>query len=111
MSVKILTESKGYEPICRIVVNDLYQPKLNTFSVKVKELFGRLNGSTKDMYIEYIRRGHQRADIAFDAELKTVGAEAVIDIHSESKIQEIRGDVYILSTIQCIAMKKQGENV
>ena len=111
MSVKILTETKGYEPICKVVVNDLYQPKLSTLSVKLKELFGRLNGSTKNMYIEYIHVAQQRADMAFDAELKNVGAEAAFNIHTESKIQEIRGDVYILTTIQCIAMKKQGENV
>ena len=109
--VKLLTNTDGFTPIGNVVVNHLFQPKLNTFGAKVKIMFGRINGSTKEMYASFIKEATDEADKELSEKLSSLNADGVYNIHSDTRIQEVGGDVYILTTIQCIAMKEiQEEN-
>ena len=104
--MKLLTGTDGFNPIGHVVVNHLFQPKLNTFGAKVKIMFGRINGSTKEMYASFIKEATDEADKELSEKLSSLNADGVYNIHSDTRIQEVGGDVYILTTIQCIAMKE-----
>jgi len=104
--VKVVTNTDGYQVIGNVAVNKLAQPNLVKLSVKIKELFGRLNGTTREMYQGHIDDANQKADEAFDKQLKDMGADAVTQIRTNTQMSEIRGDVYILSTIEAVALKE-----
>ncbi|NBK99597.1 MAG: hypothetical protein EOM50_16590 [Erysipelotrichia bacterium] len=104
--VKVVTSPEGYQVIGHISVNKLAQPNLVKLTVKIKELFGRLNGSTREMYQTYIDEADKQADDAFNKQLEDLNADAVTQIRTNTEVFEIRGDVYILSKIEALALKE-----
>jgi len=102
---KVVANTDGYEVIGHVNIDTLAQPNLSTLRVKIKELFGRLNGTTREMYQGHIDDANQKADESFHKYLEEMDADAVTQIHTDTKIFELRGDVYIQTKVEAIALK------
>lgn len=104
----VVSELNDYEVIDHVVIEVMHQPKV--FGLRLKELFGRINGSTKDFYEGYIGDAINKAKIELLRQSDALGADAVCGIDIKSNLRDIRGDVYISATAQGIALKKRKES-
>lgn len=101
----IVSNFENYQVIDHVVVEVMHQPKV--FGIRIKELFGRLNGSTKDFYEEYMRDATQKAKVDLMRACDALGADALSNIDVRTNLRDIRGDVYISATAQGIALKEK----
>jgi len=105
MPIIVVSEFQNYEVVDHVVVDILKQPKV--FGIRVKELFGRIDGSTKDFYEKYINGAMYEAKVELLRQCDALGADAVCGLDIKTNLRDIRGDVYISATAQGYALKKK----
>lgn len=106
--MNIVLNTAGYIPADILVVDVILQP--NVFKNRLAELTGRVTGDTKNFYGSFFEEANSIAKSNLIEKIKAGGFDGVCDVRVNTFFQDIRGDVFIGTTIQATALKKEGSN-